>query len=155
MTVQSEALPTNFPAPKTPLVKKEDFTATQDLRFLLLALFNRTGGADGVPVVTATPASVNKVLLVAAGTTQANALPLTDDWNYFGTVGAGLACLLLITKPGTDQRVFNGGINNLAVFPQPAFQIDALSLNSAFILAPGKLRIFECWSTSQLVSHGN
>jgi hypothetical protein len=154
MTVQSEALPTNFPAPQTPLVKK-DFTATQDLRFLLLALFNRSGGADSVPLVTGMPASANQQLLVAAGTTQANALPLTDDWNYFGTVGAGLACLLLIMKPGTDQRVFNGGANPLLIFPPSGFQIDALLVNAAFTLAPGKLRIFECWSTSQLISHGN
>ena len=150
--MSAQAFATNFPAPKTPLVDKGGL-ATQDGRFLWLAFFNRTGGADGIiPIVSGTPLSPNKQLLVAAG---ANALPLTDDWNYFGTVGAGLACLLQIKSPGQDVKVFNGGANPLAIFPPPGFQIDALAVNAAFSLAAGKMRTFECWSVTQLVSWGN
>jgi hypothetical protein len=153
--MSAQALPTNFPAPKTPLVDKTG-AATQDGRFLLLSLFNRTGAGDGIiPQVSGQSSSANPQLLVAAGATQATALLLNDDWNYFGTVGAGLACLLQVTKPGTDSQVFNGGANNLNVFPPAGFQIDALGVNNPYVLAPGKLRIFACWSTTLLVSIGN
>src|SRR5258707_6655155 len=98
--MSAQAFATNFPAPKTPLVDKGGLAA-QDGRFLWLAFFNRTGGADGIiPIVSGTPLSPNKQLLVAAGTTQANALPLSHDWNYFRTAPARLAWLRSIKNTG-------------------------------------------------------
>jgi hypothetical protein len=61
-----------------------------------------------------------------------------------------------VLQPGQDIEVFNGdAADALAVFPPVGFKIDALATNAAFSLAAGKLRIFQCWSTTQLISFGN
>lgn len=152
--------PNPLPSPQTPLVDAKG-CATKDGRYLWLALWNRTGAGNGIiPVISGIPPSVNNALLVAAGTTQADGLQLTDDWNYFGTVPAGAACVMPPQVPGnTPLQVFNGGLNPLLIFPPVVagggFKIDALGLNAGFALAAGKLRIFECWSMTQLVSLGN
>lgn len=156
----SGPFPNSFPPPQTPLTDSQG-RATKDGRYLWLALWNRTGAGNGIiPVISGIPPSVNTGLLVAMGTTQANGLQLTDDWNYFGGVPNGAACILPPQVPGNvPTQVFNGGVNPLLIFPPivpgGGFQIDALGVNAGFTLNAGKLRIFECWSMTQLVSFGN
>lgn len=120
-----------------------------DGRDFLLALFNRTGAGTGiVPKVSDS--------LVATGASIADALGLITDWNLVGTVAAGTGVQILPLKPGNDIQVYNGGANALLVYPPSALiQIDALGNGIGFSLAPGKLRIFECWTLSQFISFGN
>ena len=136
---------------------KETGRLTARGQSFLLALYNRTGAGTGiVPQVTSSTA-----LLVATGSSITDALGLITDWNNFGTVAGGTGCIisaLLDLQPGNDIQVFNGGSNNLNVYPPTAAdQIDALGAGRPFVLAPGKLRIFECWSTnpSQFRSFGS
>ena len=122
----------------------------QDGRDLLLALFNRTGAGTGIiPKVSPVP-------LIATGSTIADALGLVTDWNLIGIVAAGTGVAIPPLKPGNDIEVFNGGANALKVYPfSSTAQIDALGNGAAFSLAPGKLRIFQCWTLSLLISYGN
>lgn len=130
-----------------PFVDKAGALTVDASRFLL-ALFNRTGMGTGiVPVVSD--------VLVATGTTAADALGLINDWNLVGTTAAGSGVKILPLKPGNDIQVFNAGANSLKVYPPSGFQIDALGVDQPYVLAAGKLRIFECWGLTQLYSLGS
>lgn len=125
-----------------------DGALTVDASRFLLALFNRTGMGNGiVPVVSD--------LLIAAGMTAADALQLTADWNLVATVAAGSGVQILLLKPGNDIEVYNSGANNLKIYPPTGLQIDALGVDQPYVLAAGKLRIFQCWGLTQLYSLGN
>ena len=129
-------------------------TLTRIGQYFMLQMLNRTGAGTGIVPKVSDP-------LTATGTTLATALELATDWNTFSTVAAGTGCVIstaLDLQPGNDIQVFNGGANNLNVYPPTATdQIDALGAGSPFVLAAGKLRIFECWATnpSQFRSFGN
>lgn len=152
----ARAFPWSLPPQTSPLTDGSG-KATLNGYKQQLAIHNRTGGGTGiVPVVTNTPkSSTPDSLLAAVGTTQADSTVLNDDWNHFGTVNPGTACRIQALQPGQDVKSYNGGANDLLHFPPPGFQIDALGVDQPFVLAPGKTRTFECWSTTQLVSHGN
>jgi|SRR5579864_1238258 len=148
----AQAFSQNFIGPKTQIVDR-DGAFTQVALYLARALWLRTGQGNGIiPIVTGFPSSQNTVLLVAAGNSQATALALSDDWNNFGTVDAGTSCLLQALKPGQDVWIWNNGANNLNVFPAPGYNIDALAPNGAQVLAKGKLRNFQCWTQTQILS---
>lgn len=116
---------------------------------LILALINRTGKGTGIVPIVSAP-------LVAAGVSIADALTLVNDWNYVATTAAGSGVGILPLKPGNDIEVWNAGANNLNVYPpSAAAQIDALGVGSPFVLAPGKLRAFQCWTINQFLSFGN
>lgn len=140
--------------PRNPLVDPQTGIPTTNYgRALLLALWNRTGAGTGiVPKVTDV---LNDGTLTATGATQADAFAVSADWNWFGTVPAGTGALILPLKPGNDIQFYNGGANSLKVYPPVGSQIDALAVNAPFVLAAGKLRVFECWSMTQLFSFGN
>lgn len=154
MSIQSFAQ--NFD-PRNPLVDPATGIPTTNYgRALLLALWNRTGLGTGiVPKVTGADPSGPPGLLVAEGTTQADALAVTSDWNWFGTVAIGTGAIIPPLKPGNDIQFQNGGAHSLNIYPPIGYQIDALAVNAPFVLAAGKLRIFECWSLTQLFSFGN
>ena len=59
---------------------------------------------------------------------------------------------LSVYDPGQSQTVFNGGANNLNVYPPPGVQIDALGENEPYVLAPGTRLSFETWSDGQIRS---
>ena len=119
-----------------------------DGRDYLLSLFNRTGGGTGiVPKVSG--------LFVATGNVLANSLQLTSDWNWVGTTAAGTGVQIPNLKPGNDIQVYNGGANALNVYPFGGASIDAGAINAPYVLASGKLRIFECWTLAQLFSFGS
>lgn len=141
----------NFDVQRT-LVDKSG-VPTRDGRDFLLSLFNRTGAGTGIVPKMGLSATNNP--LVATGSVLADSLQLTADWNLVGTVGAGTGVQILPLKPGNDIQVYNAGANNLNVYPPGGSQIDALAINQAFVLAPNKLRIFECWTLTQLYSFGN
>jgi hypothetical protein len=116
---------------------------------LINALYLRTGAGTGiVPQVSAA--------LAAKGASIADALLLAADWNYIGTTPAGSGVLIMPLKPGNDVEIWNAGANNLNVYPPSAvIQIDALGAGSPYVLVPGKLRAFQCWTTNQFLSFGN
>lgn len=128
----------------------DDGTLTADSRDLLLALINRTGGGTGiVPKVNDTGTAP----IVTTGTTIADAVMLTTDWNWVTTVPAGTGVLILPLKPGNDIKVYNGGANLLRVYPFNAqSQINALGPGTPYQLAAGSKATFECWSLTQLFS---
>lgn len=117
-------------------------------RYLLLALWNRTGQGTGIVPKVSDP-------LTATGAAIGDALGLTTDWNFVATVPVGTGVQIMALKPGNDIEVYNAGANNLNVYPPVAFSIDALAVNQAYVLTPGKLRIFQCWTLSQFISLGN
>lgn len=150
--MSSQAFSQNFPGPKTVVVDKQG-TFTQIGLYLLRALWLRTGQGNGIiPQVSGFPESQNTGPLTATGNSQATALVLTDDWNNFGTVPVGSGCMLQALKPGQDVWVWNNTLNNLNVFPNVGYNIDAGNANAAQILAPGKLRNFSCWTQTQINS---
>ena len=133
----------NFPPPETPVI---DSTGkfTQVGRYLLLALFNRTGMGTGIPLTVGEG-------LTASGSTQVDGLAMGDDINEFIKVGAGSASVLFAMQPGMLQIVFNGDlVNALSVYPAIGYQIDALGASAAYSLASGKTQIFICYGETQI-----
>ncbi|HLH92069.1 MAG TPA: hypothetical protein VKX28_26855 [Xanthobacteraceae bacterium] len=135
-----QAFQQNFPAPQTSIIGPNG-TFTTDGRYLLLALWNRTGGASGAP-------SVGVGLVVQAGTS----FPIVNDWSEFDTVPNGGSVIIPGLKVGASAVIFNGGANALSVLPQPGSRIDALAVGAGYPLAAGKTQIFSAWSPTQLRS---
>lgn len=74
--------------------------------------------------------------LVAQGTTQATALPLSGSFNVFGTVAASTGCVLPagLNKNG-EVLVKNNGANTLNVFPPLGGKINGGTANAAVTVA--------------------
>jgi hypothetical protein len=142
--------PRNF-TPTAPFVDPATGLLKQDSVFLMLALFNRTGGGDGAPTVN--------VSIVAAGTTQATATVLGGDWNFVETVPSNSGVILpLFSTVGLDCLVWNNNaVNPLNIYPpisnvQP-IQIDALGNNNPYILQPrGKMQWFRSIKPNLIMS---
>jgi hypothetical protein len=73
--------------------------------------------------------------LTAAGSTQATALALPGDINYFTTVGASTGTVLPPLNPGDSVEVFNKGANALLVYPPTGAVINGLSANTGYSVA--------------------
>ncbi len=119
-------------------------------RALLQAVHNRTGGNSGIVNSVSDP-------LTATGTTSASSLGLKNDWNDVETgTGGVIISPLLDLQPGNDIWVFNGSGSNVNVYPpSSSVQIDSLGSGVPFVLGNGKLRCFQCWSSTQYHTYGN
>jgi hypothetical protein len=100
-----------FPQQRSQLINS-DGSASQSFWYFLRALWNRTGMGSGITVAVGND-------LTAVGTSQANALPLTDDYNEV-LHGSGAGVALAALQPGQFQIVFNGSGGNINVYPDAA-----------------------------------
>lgn len=123
----------NLPPPQSPFVDAL-LNLSYDGYQYLLSLLNLASLA----VITVTTAPN----LTATGTTQATALVLSSSWNQFATVPAGSGALLEAMQDGQTQTVFNNGANSLKVYPPPGMSIDALPVNTPYVLGVGMMQIF-------------
>ena len=139
--------------PRSQLVDQNGVPTTAYGQGFLRALNNRTGIGTGIVPIVSNP------VLTATGSSISNALQLVADWNDVETTPAGSGVAIssqLNLQPGNDIWVFNGGVNNLNVYPPDAdTQIDALGAGAPYVLVPGKLRCFMCWQATQFRSYGN
>ena len=75
--------------------------------------------------------------LTATGSTQATAYAVKAESNYFSTVDSGTGAILdVATSQGESQTIYNGGANDLSVYPPSTHQINALGTNAAMLLSP-------------------
>jgi len=102
---------------------------------LIRSLFLRTGGASGIPFTVGAN-------LAAAGVNQATALALVNDFNEITSGSGGVSLDAL--QAGQFQWVYNGLGGNVNVYPARNGQINALTVNSAFVLGSGKTQMFWC-----------
>lgn len=73
--------------------------------------------------------------LTATGSTQATALALPGDYNYFTTVAASTGTVLPFMNPGDEVSIYNKGANALSVYPPTGAVINGLSANTAYSVA--------------------
>jgi hypothetical protein len=73
--------------------------------------------------------------LTAAGTTQANALPLPADICKFTTVAAGSGAILPACNPADSGSIFNGGASALLLYPPVGGKINGLGTNAGYSIA--------------------
>lgn len=137
------AYPTNFPSPKAVMLNG-DGSMANSLRFLLNALFFRTGGGSGLPEVATG--------IAGAGITQAAATLLQADWNSVDTVPSGSGVRIPPLMQGQQIIVINTDSNPLQIYPPTGVAIDALGVNVAYSLAIGKEQTFKQWTATQLRS---
>jgi hypothetical protein len=90
--------------------------------------------------------------LTASGTTQADALALSAEWNEITSTPAGSGVALNSFGSGFESTVFNVGANALKVYPPIGCSIDALGANAAYSLASGKSQVFYQLSATQFRS---
>jgi hypothetical protein len=113
---------------------------------LLLALFNRTGGGNGIP-------TYNAAALSDGPGGQSGAPQLTPILNFVTASGQQV---VMPAAMNSDEFliviVINGGVVN--IFPPPGCQIDALGVNAPYVMAAGPcLQMFwfasptQCYST--------
>lgn len=127
-----------LPPPQTPAVADDD-TLTKDFRYLLLALWNRTGQGNGVP-------TIDPGVSVAGGATY----NIIKDWTQFTTVGSGGIAQLPAMAVGTDCIIWNDDTGfALSVRPPAGVLID---LANNYSLAVGKMQWFRCISTTLIKS---
>ena len=82
-------------------------------------------------------------LTALAGGGQAGAILIAATKNRFTTVATtGDSALLPVAAPGLHYYVKNAGANSMNVFPNTGDAINALSANTAFALASGKMALF-------------
>lgn len=80
-------------------------------------------------------ASINSAI-TAAGTTQATATALTADVNIITTATTGQGVSLYNGVIGDSQEVFNNTSADTRVYPPTGGNVNQLSANSGFVLAP-------------------
>lgn len=142
--------PTNFPPQRAPIIDQATGQFTMDGRYLLLALFNRSGEGDGFPTIA--------LGLMAQGIDQSSAILMGSDWNEFDTVAAGTGAVIPIMGAGGDIIVWNFGASPLSIYPSPVaapnqpIQIDALGVNQPYMLAAGKMQWLRQISPTQIRS---
>lgn len=73
--------------------------------------------------------------LTALGSTQATALPLPADINYFTTVAASTGTILPAMNPGDSVSIYNKGATALSVYPPVGALINGLGANAAYSVA--------------------
>ena len=74
--------------------------------------------------------------LTATGSSQSDAYTVKAENNYFSTVAAGAGAILdSATSQGASQTIYNGGANDLSVYPPSSGQINALGTNASMLLA--------------------
>lgn len=118
-----------------------DGSSAQSLFYLIRDLFLRTGGQSGIPLTVGAS-------LVAAGSTQADAFELSEDFNEVisvpvGNDGVRLAAL----QPGQSQKVVNAdAVSALKVYPAPGGSIDAAGIDVPYSMPSGTTQIFTCYS---------
>ena len=110
-----------------------------------MALINYIGGGEGA-VLTETSVS-------AAGTTQATATRLQNQYSDVTTVASGAGVVLsVLLAPSEEQTVFNAGANSLSIYPPSGMKINALTTNAAIQLPPSTGMIFKCVSTTRVIA---
>ncbi len=134
--------PHQFIANKIRLTKR-DGSLDHDGSFFMQSLFQRTGGASGIP-------NSSNAAIAAAGVGQTDAKLLTDDFNYVTTGSGGV--ILKALQPGQLQWVHNATLGNLNVYPASSGQINALAVNAPYVLATGTMQIF--WVPNLLPTTG-
>jgi len=82
--------------------------------------------------------------LVATGSTQADALVLTRDFNRIVTTAAGSGVKFLPSVVGMEYRVSNGGVNPLKVYADGADTINGTAGATGVTLAAGAKAIYWC-----------
>ena len=111
--------PTAFPPSNTAVTDTQGRMTNAGMAFWR-ALFNRTGQDNGSQFTTANG-------LIGAGTTQADALALTNDWNAIVTGGGGVILPALTT--GQQVLVFNNSISAVNVYPPLGASLTVLGVN--------------------------
>lgn len=134
----------NFP--QGPIIDPKTGQLTKDGRYFVLAHFNRTGGAAGVP-------SINPSL-TATGSTASDALLLTNDLNHVDTVPSGSGGIMPKMNVGADIIVSNGGANAMKVYPPSGARLDSAAVNAPYVLNPGALRHWQVFADGQLRTIG-
>ncbi len=124
--------PHQFIANKLKLTKG-DGSLNNEGSFFMQSLFQRTGGASGIP-------NSAKGAITAAGINQSSATLLTDDFNHV-TQGTG-GVVMKNLQPGQLHWVHNATSGNLNVYPASSGQINALAVNAPYVLAAGTMQIF-------------
>ena len=125
--------PTNFPPQTNPVVDEGGNMTIPGTNFWK-ALWNRTGGGDGI-------------LNSASNAVTASGQTLTDDITNI-TAGGGSTAILSAMKPGQQQLVRNVSGGNVTISPASG------TINGAgtFVLANTKSAIFSCVDVDVIVS---
>lgn len=75
---------------------------------------------------------------------QGSATALTAKWNQIDTCATdGNSCLLVVSKKGHKQTVFNNTAHTAAIFPQVGEKINGV-VNVSVSIGPGQTGVFEC-----------
>ena len=82
--------------------------------------------------------------LIATGSTQADALVLTRDYNRVVTVGAGTGVIFQASAAGMEYRVSNGGVNPLKIYANGSDTINGTAGATGVTLAAGAKAIYWC-----------
>lgn len=122
--------------PQTARLVQGDGTLIPSFWYFLRALFLRSGGDGGIPIVVDPD-------LAALGASQTTALSLTEDYSEILS-GSGNGAILASLQPGQFQIVFNGTGGDVSIYPEVGGEIDALGANAAYTLPNGKTQIFWC-----------
>lgn len=106
-------------------------------------MYQRTGGASGVPTTTVQPG-------ITGGSSIGNAPVLTNDFN---PITSGTFVRLQSLQPAQTQEVNNLTGGNLTVLPPSnSAQIDALGVGNGYVIANGKTQRFTAQTITQLHS---
>ncbi len=90
--------------------------------------------------------------ITAAGTTQATAATLENEWSVVTSTPAGSGVILNNFGAGTAQTVFNKGGNTLKVYPFIGGNFDGGATNAPYSLANNKSQTFGQISTVEFLS---
>jgi hypothetical protein len=142
MAAVSTNAPLSMPTQQMPILDAGGLTSQPWWRFFY-GLYTRS--AATIPYLVGTG-------VVAGGTTQADATPLSSEWNVISMAPANSGVVLNAFGVGFESTIFNKGGASLNVYPPIGCSIDSLAANAPYALANNKTQIFYQLSATEFSS---
>jgi len=112
-----------------------------------------TAGSDQFIVLNPSIPATAAAAVSAAGTTQGTATEVTSRINLVTTTASGTGVKLSsVSGAGFEQIVCNVGANPLTVYPDSSSQINALAVNTGFLLATNTACTFHRASATRWIA---
>ena len=114
---------------------------------------NQMGGGNSAGAARAMNGTAINSAVTAAGTTQGTATAITGDINIVTTATTGQGVILYNGVIGDSQEVFNNTTADIRVYPPTSGNVNQLSANSGFVLAPYTAVVVKKMTATQWVGY--
>ena len=114
---------------------------------------NQMGGGNSAGAARAMNGTAINSAVTAAGTTQGTATAITGDINIVTTATSAQGVILYNGVIGDSQEVFNNTATDIRVYPPTGGNVNQLSTNAGFTLAPYTAVVVKKMTATQWIGY--